>query len=235
MSIRARIFSVIAAMLGSLVMVVLPSQSAHAAGECIAYATLPARISINVDDTIVRSTLASVSGCRGWDFYGADANFDGPDGQADWLFWDAFGTSTRMDLWSWANSPGTYVIEDATVDIEDSNFNQIPVVWQNRYTSIRFSGHLWSFTAGHANGVTNLRAQAAHYSAWDNNVGYNHVWVMMQRRPLNSSTWSTFGGRYTSSTGWVSYSYRTSQHYVYRLAFRDHPWVWGATSVALYR
>src|SRR4051812_3567278 len=75
--------------------------SASAQSPCHAYGWLPTKLKVNQDDEIIHSSLHPTGGCAGYEMDGATAYLDGPDGNQDFLFSDAFYTSERVDLYAW--------------------------------------------------------------------------------------------------------------------------------------
>jgi hypothetical protein len=213
----------------------IAAPAASAASGCVMSGTLPAKIVINKADVIFYSTLRANAGCSGFGDLDADADFDGPQGLSDLAYWTKAGDRYRFDQFAFMTHAGTYRLEDGTALLFDADFNQVPVTWTTTKTSMRFGSRIISVaTSRKLTTHIKVSAKVQRYSTAQKYVG-DHTTVYLQRR---ASTWKSYHAYKTlkaTSSGAVSYSYKTRNKYHYRFVVKDASTVWGSTSASSYR
>jgi hypothetical protein len=201
---------------------------------CTLSGTLPSKININKSDVIFYSTLKATRACYGYGHPDASAHFDGPEGLSDDPMWDNFGDRYRFDQFAYATKPGTYKLEDFDALLFDDDFNQIPVHSKTTTTSIRFGSYISKLTTTRTQTThVTVSSRVHRYTDQDEYSGYRTT-VRLQRR-AKGATWRPFKKFTSSSTGLVTYSYRTTHKYHYRMVVAATSSVWGSTSRSVYR
>lgn len=234
-ALRRTIAGVAIATTAAIGIVASTTDPAAAVSSCTLKGSLPSKVVINKSNVTFYSTLSGSGNCKpvGGEFADASAYFDGPDGTADYAFWDAVGDKYRFDIWAWQGHPGTYALRDGDALIWDADYNDVPIRWTTTKTVIRYASLLSVATQRSGRKVT-ISGTAKKYTAFDGYGAYKTT-VYLQRRAKSTKTYRTIKTLKSSSSGKISYSYSTTSRYFYRLVIKDSSSVWGATSARSYR
>ncbi|HEY9290979.1 MAG TPA: hypothetical protein VIP98_06860 [Microlunatus sp.] len=218
----------------SLVAVNVPSSSA--ATTCTLQGSLPSKIVINKRDVVVHSKLSGSGNCKpkGGEFWGADANLDGPQGLEDLAMWEKIGEQYRFDFWAYYVTPGSYSLRDGEAFIIDADYNDVPVKWKNSSTKIKFGSRVVSTKSSRKGSKVTVSATSQRYTSDAKYKAYKTK-VYLQRKTKSAKSYSAYKTLTSKSTGKVSYSYSTKKKYSFRFVIKDASSVWGSTSASSYR
>ena len=212
--------------------VLVPSVPAAATADCTARGSLPARVSLRGDRTVVTSVLVGTSGCHGRPTdNGASAYLYEPGGtrnSAEFLRWRHFGSSQTVTLYINLARIGKYVLRDGNVQLYDQTYRRVSWAWQVTTMWVKRAARIIHVSA--AGGVVAGRAQSYTEYGW---TGYHRKLVYVQRRPVGSSTWHTLGSVRPAANGVVRYRTATSGRYVYRLFLYASTTVWNTQSASV--
>jgi hypothetical protein len=218
----ARVLALSAAALGAAALVVVPGSGAGSATSCLAWASLPARVTLGARPVVVHTTLRGTAGCRP---VTADAgssgvlNGPGPSTQDFPLRWDSLGATDTATFYLSLSRPGTYRISDGDLQVYDARYIRIPSQWRSTSTAVKYAGRFAGVARRGATVHATLQYQTAY--GWR---AHTHVLVALQRR--DAGAWHTVARTRSSSSGAVNLRASSGS---YRLVSAATGVVWGST------
>ncbi|HKC28877.1 MAG TPA: hypothetical protein VKB75_12770, partial [Jatrophihabitans sp.] len=211
-----------AAALGLAALIAIPAGQAGSATSCVAWASMPAHVSLGPNEVKVHVTLTGTAACRGVtaDSGGSGTlNGPGPSTSDFPLMWDHLGASDTADFYASLNTLGTYRVAGGSLQTYDAQYNHIPYTWRTTAMVVKYAGRFARVT--HQNG--RLTASLRYY-ARDNWRAESGVAVHLQR--YSSGAWRTVATHRTAGSGWVSFRAGRGN---YRLVSDSTNSIWSAT------
>jgi hypothetical protein len=190
--------AILAAMLG---LVLVPSSPAGSATSCVAWAQLPARVSLAGHEVYVRATLQGTPECAGVTAdSGGSATLNGPGpSTSDFpLRWNHLGDSDTAPLYASLNAIGTYRVGTGELQTYDARYFHIPYEWRATSTVVKYAGRFDNLSR--ADGALSATLQYFTKYDWAAHAG---VRVQLQRR--TGTGWQTVAQQRTSGAGRVSF------------------------------
>lgn len=119
----------------------LGGSPAGSATSCVAWATLPQRVTLSATrPTTIRTTLQGTPACTGVTFdNGATAVLRGPGSGPNASFplrWAHIGSTYSVTLYGGINRPGTYVISNGNLQTYNRYSMHIPFTWHSTSTAV---------------------------------------------------------------------------------------------------
>lgn len=204
--------------------VAIPLTGAGASDSCVAWGTLPARVTLGPHGATIHTALHGTSGCAAQSFdnggravlRAADRSDDVP------LRWARFGATDQATYYPSLNRPGTYRVVDGSTQTYDGDENRIPSTWRATSTVVKYQGRFASVSRG--TGGVSAALQFYGESGWH---GHRDVSVTLQRR--TSSGWHTVARSHSGTGGRVHF--KLTRGGTYRLVSATSTNVWGTTRV----
>src|SRR5690349_13073904 len=132
--------------------VLVPSVPAVATADCTAHGSLPARVSLHGDRTVVTSVLVGTSGCHGRRTdNGASGYLWEPGGDrnnAEFLRWRHFGSSQYVTLYINLARVGKYTLRDGDVELYNQSYRRVSWAWQPTTMVVRRAARVIHVSAG---------------------------------------------------------------------------------------
>ena len=208
---------------GALLMPVAP---ADAAVHCTARGAMPRRVALHQAKTVVTIPLRGSAGCHDQRTdNGATATLVRPSGAGDAMRWRHFGGTQSVVMYVNIVRSGAFHLEDGNVQVYDSSYRRVPSSWMRTTMVVKRAAHIFHPAAN--DGVVSGRAKHFTMYGWQ---GYAGKRVLVQRRPVGGSRWTTLGAVRAGRHGGVGYRTPTSPRFDYRLLLRAGDKVWGARS-----
>ena len=222
---KARIVAGIAA-IGIAGAVLAPAAPAAAAAHCTGWGAMPAHVALHNNRTVVRLTLTGSSGCHNQRTdNGATATLTEPNNKREDMRWRHFGGVQSVTMYINLVHSGRYELRNGNVQVYDQRYERVAWSWHRTIMIVKRAAHISNAAA--SGGVVSGRAFVYTKYGWS---GYRGKRVYVQRRPVGSSSWRTFGSTRAAARGVVRYGTATSARYLYRMVLNATPAVWNARS-----
>jgi hypothetical protein len=205
--------------------VAIPTSPAGSATSCVAWASLPAKVSLAGREVYVRATLHGSPECAGATTdNGGTGTLNGPGrSTSDFpLRWERIGDSDTAPFYASINALGTYRISNGDLQTYDTQYRHIPFEWHTTSTVVKLAGRFRGVTVG--GGAVSARLQYYAKYGWEPHAG---VLVVLQRAVGDSHEWHTVGQARTSGAGRVGFGIGSGH---YRLVSATTGSVWSTTT-----
>lgn len=203
----------------------LGTSDALAAGNCSAWARLPARVAIDRPDVLVTAPI--VTNCTN---YFASAYLTGAAGTLDYLIYSDTTPTETIDFYAPLYRPGTY---STVFDSGFSDGGVSGVTWTP--TSMTYKYATWDYIASSRAGrAVYINTLIHQYSSSFNGVASGAGRVSYLQR-YNAGTWQNLLARTSNSTGRWTVGFIQTKVYQYRIVTLETGTAWGTHSASTFR